>query len=119
MKIDQAINRDSSILDYCRVHDITVQAWSPYQKGFFEGPFLGDVENYGELNHYITDLAQKYEVADTAIATAWITRHPANIQVVLGTTNPTRLKDACKGAELPLTRKEWYDLYRLAGNMIP
>jgi predicted oxidoreductase len=119
MNIDQSINRDSSILDYCRLHDLTIQAWSPFQKGFFEGTFLGDYENYGELNDFIKELAKKYEVTDTAIATAWITRHPANIQVILGTTNKNRLKDACMGSELPLTRKEWYDVYRLAGNMIP
>jgi predicted oxidoreductase len=71
------------------------------------------------LNDLIEELAIKYEVTDTAIATAWITRHPANIQVVLGTTNKERLADACKGSDLPLTRKEWYDLYRLAGHMIP
>jgi predicted oxidoreductase len=119
MNIDQAINRDSNVLDYCRLNDMTIQAWSPFQKGFFEGTFLGDDKNYGELNTYIKELAVKYEVTDTAIATAWITRHPANIQVILGTTNKNRLKDACKGSELPLTRKEWYDIYRLAGNMIP
>jgi predicted oxidoreductase len=119
MNTDQAINRDSNILDYCRLNDITIQAWSPFQKGFFEGTFLGDNKNYQELNDYIQVLAGKYEVTDTAIATAWITRHPANIQVILGTTNKDRLKDACKGSDLPLTRKEWYDLYRLAGNMIP
>ncbi|MDQ0200244.1 aldo/keto reductase [Neobacillus ginsengisoli] len=119
MGIDQSINRDSSVLDYCRLKDITVQAWSPYQKGFFDGPFLGDYENYAELNDLIKELAIKYEVTDTAIATAWITRHPANIQVVLGTTNKERLADACKGSDLPLSRKEWYDLYRLAGHMIP
>jgi predicted oxidoreductase len=119
MNTDQAINRDSNVLDYCRLHDITIQAWSPFQKGFFEGTFLGDYENYGELNDYIKELAVKYEVTDTAIATAWITRHPANIQVILGTTNKDRLKDACRGSDLPITRKEWYDIYRLAGNMIP
>ena len=119
MNIDQAISRDSNVLDYCRLNDITIQAWSPFQKGFFEGTFLGDYENYEEMNDFIKELAKKYEVTDTAIATAWITRHPANIQVILGTTNKDRLKDACKGSELPLTRKEWYDLYRLAGNMIP
>lgn len=119
MNIDQAINRDSLVLDYCRLNDITIQAWSPFQRGFFDGPFLGDMENYPELNNLIKELADQYGVTDTAIATAWITRHPANIQVVLGTTNKQRLKDACKGSDLPLTRKEWYDLYRLAGNMIP
>jgi len=119
MKNDQAINRDSSILEYCRLHDITMQAWSPYQHGFFEGSFLGDVEKFPKLNEVVDSIAEKYGVTNTAIATAWITRHPANIQVVLGTTNTERMKDACKGAEIRLSREEWYQIYKAAGNIVP
>jgi predicted oxidoreductase len=119
MNIDQSVNRDGGILDYSRLNDITVQAWSPFQQGFFKGPFLGDLENYKELNEYIDALAAKYNVTGTAIAVAWITRHPANIQVVLGTTNVGRLKDSCQGSDIPLTREEWYGIYKAAGNMVP
>lgn len=119
MKVDQAINRDSSILEYCRLHDITVQAWSPFQHGFFEGAFLGDLERFPELNQTIDRIAEKYGVTNTAIAVAWITRHPANIQVVLGTTNPGRITDGCKGSDIHLTREEWYQIYKAAGNMVP
>jgi predicted oxidoreductase len=119
MNIDQSINRDSSVLEYCRLHDITMQAWSPYQHGFFEGSFLGDVEQYPELNQVIDTIAEKYGVTNTAIATAWITRHPANIQVVLGTTKVERMKDACKGSDIRLTREEWYSIYKAAGNIVP
>lgn len=119
MNNDQAINRDSSVLEYCRLHDIQLQAWSPFQNGFFEGTFLGDLEKFAELNKVIDNIAAHYHVTNTAIAIAWITRHPANIQVVLGTTNPQRLKDACAGAEIKLTRKEWYDIYKAAGNNVP
>ncbi|MFF2090562.1 aldo/keto reductase family oxidoreductase [Paenibacillus sp. NPDC058174] len=119
MNIDQSVNRDGSILDYSRLNEITVQAWSPFQKGFFNGPFLGDLENYPELNEVINSIAAKYDVTNTAIAVAWITRHPANIQVVLGTTNVQRLIDSCKGSDIPLTRQEWYQIYTAAGNMLP
>ncbi|MGJ7910384.1 aldo/keto reductase [Neobacillus sp. LXY-1] len=119
MNVDQSINRDSSILEYCRLHDITIQAWSPFQHGFFEGVFLGDLKRYPELNKTLDTLAEKYGVSTTAIAVAWITRHPANIQVVLGTTNSERLKEGCKGSEIKLTREEWYQLYKAAGNMVP
>lgn len=118
MHIDQAVNREGSILDYCRLHDITIQAWSPFQKGFIEGPFFDDPK-YATLMETIDQIAAKYGVTRTTIAVAWITRHPANIQVILGTTNPQRLIDGCKGAELPLTREEWYEIYKAAGNMIP
>jgi len=119
MNIDQSINRDSSVLEYCRLHDITMQAWSPYQHGFFEGSFLGDDEKYPELNQVIDTIAEKYGLTNTAIATAWITRHPANIQVVLGTTKVERMKDACKGSDIRLTREEWYSIYKAAGNIVP
>ncbi|MGP7819367.1 aldo/keto reductase [Niallia sp. 01092] len=119
MNIDQSVNRDSSVLEYCRLHDITMQAWSPFQTGFFDGPFLGDLERFPQLNEVVDNIANKYGVTNTAIAIAWITTHPANIQVVLGTTNPQRMKDACKGANIKLTREEWYQIYKAAGNMVP
>ncbi|WP_251552432.1 aldo/keto reductase [Neobacillus muris] len=119
MKVDQSINRDSSIIEYCRLHDITIQAWSPFQYGFFEGVFLGDLEKFPELNKSIDKMAEKYGVTSTAIAVAWITRHPANMQVVLGTTKVQRIIDSCKGSEIQLTREEWYQIYRAAGNMVP
>jgi predicted oxidoreductase len=119
MKIDKSVNRDSSILEYCRLKDITLQAWSPFQHGFFEGTFLGDLERYPKLNEVINQLAEKYGVTNTAIATAWITRHPANIQVVLGTTKVNRLKEACQGADIILNREEWYQIYKAAGNIVP
>ena len=116
--LDQSVTRDDGILDYCRLHDITVQAWSPYQAGFFDGPFLGS-PRYPELNAVIDRLAEKYDVPATAIATAWITRHPAGMQVVLGTTTPERVADAALGSDLPLTRAEWYELVRAAGYTVP
>jgi predicted oxidoreductase len=118
MHLDQSVNREGGILEYCRLHDITIQAWSPFQKGFFEGPFLGD-PNYGELNGVIRQMADRYGVTDSAVATGWITRHPARIQVILGTTNLQRLADSCRGSDLPLTRREWYDIYKAAGNTVP
>jgi predicted oxidoreductase len=115
---DQSIDRDRGILDYCRLNDITVQAWSPFQGGFFDGVFL-DSPKYPELNAVIDRLAAQYDVPPIAIATAWITRHPAQMQVVLGTTNAERVAGAAQGSDIPLTRPEWYDLFRAAGHIIP
>ncbi|MDR6904993.1 putative oxidoreductase [Agromyces sp. 3263] len=106
------------IVDYCRLNDITVQAWSPFQAGFFTGVFLGSPE-YAELNAVIDRLAAAYDVPPIAIATAWITRHPANMQVVLGTTSPERVAAAAQGSDIPLTRAEWYELFRAAGHLVP
>ncbi|PTM86651.1 aldo/keto reductase [Streptomyces sp. VMFN-G11Ma] len=116
--LDQSIVRDDGIVDYCRLNDITVQAWSPFQAGFFDGPFLGS-ERYPELNAVVDRLADKYGVPAEAIAVAWITRHPAQMQVVLGTTTPERVAAAAQGSDLPLTRPEWYELFRTAGYTVP
>lgn len=116
--VNQSPSLDLGVLDYCRLHEITVQAWSPFQAAFFNGVFLGN-SDYPELNAAIDTLAAKYEVSPEAIATAWITRHPANIQVVLGTTTPERVTKAAAGADVELTRPEWYELYRAAGHLVP
>lgn len=116
--LDQSVDRTIGTLDYCRLHDITIQAWSPFQAGFFDGPFLGNPK-FPELNAVIDRLAATYEVPVEAIATAWITRHPAQMQVVLGTTTPERVTAAAKGADIVLTKVEWYDLYRAAGHIVP
>ncbi|MBT2719823.1 aldo/keto reductase family oxidoreductase [Bacillus sp. ISL-46] len=118
MENDSAINRDGSILDFCRLNDITIQPWSPFQYGFFEGVFLGN-DKFPELNQQIDEIAAKYEVGNTTIATAWLLRHPAHMQPVIGTMNIDRLKDCCKASEVQLTREEWYRIYRAAGNILP
>jgi predicted oxidoreductase len=117
--LDQSIDRGSGILDYARLNDITLQAWSPFQKGFFDGVFVGDREAFPELNDRLDSLAEKYAVTPTGIAVAWITRHPANIQVVLGTTKPQRVKDSAAGSDIALTREEWYGLFAAAGHTVP
>ncbi len=117
--LDQSIDRDNGILDYARLNGIVLQAWSPFQKGFFDGVFLGDRENFAELNDRIDALAEKYDVTPTGIAVAWITRHPANMQVVLGTTKPQRVRESAAGSEIPLTREEWYGLFTAAGHVLP
>jgi predicted oxidoreductase len=117
--LDQSIDRDNGILDYSRIHDITLQAWSPFQKGFFDGVFLGDRKNYPDLNDVLDELAVKYGVTPTGIAVAWIVRHPAKMQVVLGTTNPQRVIDSAAGAEIQISREDWYRLFTAAGHVVP
>jgi len=117
--LHQSISRDVGLLDYSRLKGMTLQAWSPVQKGFFGGAFIGDRENYAELNDVMDALAKKYGVTPTGIAIAWITRHPANLQVVLGTTRPDRVRESAAGSDVPLTREEWYRLFRAAGHTLP
>ncbi|HET7724130.1 MAG TPA: aldo/keto reductase [Propionibacteriaceae bacterium] len=116
--LDQSVDRTMGTLDFCRIMGITIQAWSPFQTGFFDGPFLGNPDA-PELNAVVDRLAASYDVPPEAIATAWITRHPAQMQVVLGTTTPERVTAAAKGADIVLTKPEWYELYRAAGHIVP
>lgn len=118
MKNEPSINRDGSVLDYCRLKNIRVQAWSPFQYGFFEGVFL-DNEKFPELNQKIDEIAGKYGVTNSAVAVAWILRHPAKIQTIVGTTNVNRLKDICRAADFSLTREEWYEIYLASGKTLP
>ncbi len=118
MQNDSSINRDGEVLEYCRLKNITIQAWSPFQYGFFEGVFL-DNPKFPELNKKINEIADLKGVSNSAIAVAWILRHPAKIQTIVGTTNSNRLKEICKASEVELTRQEWYEIYRAAGNKLP
>lgn len=118
MENEAAVNRDGSVLDFCRLNDITIQPWSPFQYGFFEGVFLGN-EKFPELNRKIDEIAAKYGVTNTTIAIAWLLRHPARMQPVIGTMNIERLKDCIGAGEIRLTREEWYEIYRAAGNILP
>lgn len=118
MKVDSSTDRDGSILEYCRLKGITMQAWSPYQYGFFDGAFLGN-DKFPEVNKKINEIAEKKGVTNTAIATAWISRHPAKIQTIVGTMNPTRIKDVCTSSNIVLSREEWYSIYLAAGNVLP
>lgn len=116
---EQSITRDVGLLDYSRLHGMMLQAWSPFQKSFFDGVFIGDRDNYAELNDELESLAAAYGVTPTGIAVAWIIRHPANIQVVLGTTKPDRVRESASGSDVHLTREEWYRLFRAAGHIVP
>ena len=118
MENEGAIDRDGSILDYCRLNQITIQPWSPFQYGFFEGVFL-DNPKFPELNKVINRISAAHGVSNTTIALAWLLRHPAKMQPVTGTMNINRLKDCVKAADVFLSREEWYEIFIAAGNKLP
>lgn len=119
MVTDGAVSRDEDVLDYCRLHDITIQAWSPYRTHDLTGHYIGDRERFPELNQYLDELAEKYHSTPTAIAAAWILRHPAHIQMLSGSTRESRLKEIASACDITLTREEWYKLYLSAGHPLP
>lgn len=113
-----SVVHDGGILEYSRLHDMTIQPWSPFQYGFFEGVFLGN-EKFPKVNEVINRIADDKGVTDTAIAIAWLLRHPAKMQPIVGTTNTARLLDIAKSSSITLSREEWYEIYRAAGNVLP
>ena len=119
MENQAGLVRDGGILEYSRIHDMTIQAWSPFQYGFFEGVFVGNTEKFPELNARLLELADQYKVTPSGIAVAFINRHPAKMQTILGTMTPSRIIEATEAADIVLTREEWYSLYMAAGNILP
>lgn len=113
-----SVNHDGGIIEFSRRMGVTIQAWSPFQYGMFAGTFI-DNDKFPELNQKLQELADKYDVSKNAIASAWILRHPADIQVIIGTMNPDHIADSAKGGDVDLTKQEWYDIYFAAGNDLP
>lgn len=118
MTSDGSYNRDGSVLDYSRLKNMTIQAWSPFQKPNWEGCFIGD-GSYNELNKFLDELSAKYDSTPLGISTAWICRHPAAMQIIAGTTNIARLEQIIAGSDITLSREEWYKLYLSANHILP
>ncbi|MGL6108337.1 aldo/keto reductase [Romboutsia sp.] len=118
MHTDGGIERDGSVLDYCRLNDVTIQTWSPFQMPDWKGTFIGN-DSYTKLNEVLEKMANKYSFTKTAIAAAWILRHPANMQIIAGTTNKERLNEIVTACDIQLSREDWYELYLSSGNQLP
>ena len=118
MKNADSVMHDGSFLEYSRIKNITIQAWSPFQYGFFKGNFV-DNDEFPELNKKLKEIGERYGLTKTGVAAAWILRHPANMQLISGTMNPEHLKEICKASDINISRSEWYEIYRAAGHMLP
>ncbi len=115
---ERALVRDGGILEYAQIHGMTIQAWSILQAGWEQGTFL-DNPDYKELNQVLERLSQKYKITKSAVAVAWILRHPARIQPITGTVNPVHLEELTKAFDINMTRQEWYEVYQAGGRKIP
>lgn len=115
---ESAVDRDGGVLDYCRLHGITIQAWSPLQYGFLDGSFIGS-DRFLDLNRVLSEIGTAHGISPAAAAVAWLLRHPAGIQPIVGTMNPEHLRDLAAAGNVQLTREEWYAVYMAAGNRLP
>ena len=118
MKNPDSQMHDGGLLEYSRIHNMTIQAWSPFQYGFFRGTYI-DHPDFPELNRALAEVGDAYGLSKTGAATAWILRHPARMQMIAGTMNPSHLADICRAGDVTLTRSEWYEIYRAAGHCLP
>ena len=115
---DQGIVRTGSVLDYCQLKKIEIQAWSPLQYGFFEGTIFSN-SKYQPLVQKLESIGAEQHVSAPAVAIAWIMRHPAHIVPVLGSMNIQHLDELYEAVNVQIDRKTWYELYQLAGNPLP
>ncbi len=118
MKDDGAIMRTGNLIEYAMLHEMTLQAWSVLMASWADGSYI-DHPKYASVNEKLQELADVYGVSKNAIALAWILRHPCKIQAIAGTTSVQHLEELCKGAEIQLTRKQWYELYLSNGKQLP
>jgi predicted oxidoreductase len=104
--------RNVGAIEYCRLHHITLQSWGSLVNGRVSGR---KVENptpaITATIALVAELAREKGVPPEAVVVAWILRHPAKIQAIIGTTVTERIHAACQGDGVTLTREEWYRLY--------
>lgn len=115
----QSLDHDGSILEYCRLKDITIQPWSIMQQSDWKGTFL-DSPDFKDLNDALQEYADKFKVSKTAIVMAWLLRHPAKMQPIFGTTKSAHIKEMCQGIDVELSREDWYYIYiKGLGTILP
>lgn len=115
MNNDFALDRDGGILPYCRLHDMTIQAWGPLRSdnGFF--PSDSSLE---EENARLKEWADSFGVTPEALSIAWLMKLDF-VQPIIGTTNTDRLVSMLKADSVSLSREQWYNIYSDAGKLIP
>lgn len=118
MKENASIQRDGMVLEWCRLHDVTIQPWSPFQHGMIQGVFLTNPAFSG-VTEAIERLAAEKGLSASAMTLSWILRHPAHMQPVVGSMNPDRIAELCQADGSLISREEWYEIYRAAGNLLP
>lgn len=107
-------------IEYCRLNNILIQAWAPVANGRLVNPRRNASSNIKAAAKRIADLAEAKNTTKDAIVLAWLLRHPAPIQPILGTTQAQRVSESVPADDVQLTREEWYGLLQAArGGPLP
>lgn len=117
-KKKSALDVSQPTLEYCQLNQVTIQAWSPFQVDLKQGLFMNH-SDYQLLTKVIHQMAAKYGESFEAIVVGWILRHPANMQVIVGSMNPTRIQKMAQALTISMSREDWYTIYKAAGNSLP
>lgn len=116
---------EDGTLDHCLTREMTPMAWSPLAGGkLADGArrLLPSQEAYqtDAIQRELDLLAAEYGTTRTAIALAWLLRHPSGVVPVVGTRDPERIGKAARAADISLTREHWYRLLTIArGERLP
>ncbi len=106
------ISRNEGVIEYCRLHNITLQAWAPLANGWITGnPQQNAPEHFSATAELVAHMAKEKNVHPEAIIIAWILRHPAHIQPLPGTINSKRFLAVFEAEHVNLTREEWFSLF--------
>ncbi|MBF6625052.1 aldo/keto reductase [Aerococcaceae bacterium zg-BR9] len=113
-----SVNHNGGLLEFSRLHEMTIQPWSPFQVDLGKGLFM-EHPDYKKLTTTLHLYAKDKGVSFEAMVMAWILRHPAKMQPIVGSMNPERIASMAQASEVQLSREEWYDIYCSAGNVLP
>ncbi|MBL9126580.1 MAG: aldo/keto reductase [Verrucomicrobiales bacterium] len=110
---------EDGTLEQCLAEGITPMAWSPLAGGKLgDGAkrLLPSQEGYRTeaLNRELDAVARERGVTRTVVALAWLMRHPSRIVPIVGSVDPSRIREAARADALTLSREEWYRLLTAA-----
>lgn len=102
---DSFVNGD---LAYLQERMVPPMAWSPLGGGrLLDG-------SKPELLAALKRIGAEHGVDETAVATAWLLRHPATILPVMGTNSLDRIAKIADATKVEMDRQTWFELYTLA-----
>jgi predicted oxidoreductase len=96
-------------IDYCRMNRMQLQAWSPL-RGELLNPSATASPEMKAAHQVLREVAAEKGVSASAVALAWLLRHPAGIVPIIGGRNSKHVADNAAAVRVGLSISEWYRL---------